>query len=184
VTFNGGNLLRRSSWTGTPAGTDQAFSVFAVVRSAAAQNASIVAFWPDAGSGIGSARCSVLNSSGNTFFNLARDDDAWGTQSLSSSADAGTGRHVVAWRFIPGTTDVMKITVDQTTYTNDSLTSLGQLSVDKLLVGSRSDYTWLFNGDISELVVVPSTVSDSDVANFRNYAQCEWGGLPGPDCND
>jgi hypothetical protein len=174
VAFNGGNLLRRTTWTDLPEGSDEAFTVLAVLRSGANQNGSPIAWWSN--TSVGAVRCSVVTSGGNSFFNLARDDDSWGTQSHSSTADIGTGRHVVAWRFSP---EVMKVTVDGTTYTSSSQSSLDNISLTHLIIGARSDLpTWLFQGDISEIAVIPGSISDAEVSNFREYAEMVWGGLP------
>jgi hypothetical protein len=174
IQFNGAKLLRSTSWSGAPAGADAAFSVLAVIRSAASQNASIAAWWSNVG--VDSVRCEVADSSGTTLLKLSRDDNAWATQSKTGTEDLGTDRHVVAWRYSP---EVLKVTIDDETFTSSTQSSLGTISPTVFLVGARSDLpTQLFSGDISELVVIPSEISDADVANFREYAQAAWGGLP------
>ena len=178
--FNGGALLRRASFPGPGAGTEHAFTVLGVVRSATDHNGSIAAWWPDAG-GLSAVRCSVVTSGGSSFFNLARDDDNWVQQSFTTSADIGTDAHVVAWRFAAGDNapGTMKITVDGTLYSETQTTTLANLPLDMLIVGARTNLpTWLFQGDISELVLFDSAISDNDVTNFRCYARQKWGGLP------
>jgi hypothetical protein len=177
ITFSGGNLLRRFGWSGPGAGTNQAFSVLGVVRSAAPHNGSIAAWWPEGGTSYGAVRASVITSNGMSFLDLTRQaETGTGFRSHATTADIGTGRHVVAWRFSPHT---MKITVDGTTYESAEQEPLGAISVDMFLMGARTNLpTWLYQGDISELVVVGSSLSDTDVANFRAYAKLNWEGLP------
>jgi hypothetical protein len=170
VTFSGGQLLRRQGISGPPAGTDQPFTVLAVMRSTAVQDASVVAWWiPTRADAI---RAALLPFGTETRPNLGRDSDP-AKQDFSAPHNLGsTAPHVVAWRFTPNT---MRITVDGTTYSSGSLNATGPLTFEYLLVGARSDLpTGMFRGDISELVLVPAYLSDGELVSFRTYAQLKW----------
>ena len=174
LTFSGTNLLRLTGWSGFPGGNDVPFTVLGVIRSAATQNGSVLAWWSS--EGWGSVRASVVNSSGSALLELARQDGSWITQTQSTTSAIGNDRHFVAWRFSP---EVLKVTVDGTTSSSPTLASLDTVLLDTFLIGARTDLpTWLFQGDISELVVIPSTLSDSEVEQFRTNAKNYWGGLP------
>jgi hypothetical protein len=78
-------------------------------------------------------------------------------------------------RFSPGS---LQVTVDGAT-TAVSPAPIRLLTLETFLIGATSYLpTSMFRGEIAELVVVPSSISDADVANFRSYAQQTWGGLP------
>jgi cysteine-rich repeat protein len=172
VTFTN-TALRKNSWSGSPGGDDSSFTVLAVMRSAQAQNGG-PAGW-GAFDGYSSVRPELQNVAGETRPFLMRADD-FSNQSFSMATDLMTERHVVAWRYSP---EVMKLTVDGSTVTSSSLASINPLYLDTFLIGVNNPLGFnLFHGDISELAVLPSSISDEAVAEFRSYAQATWGGLP------
>jgi hypothetical protein len=78
----------------------------------------------------------------------------------------------VVWRFSPET---LKITVDGTT-TTMARPSIGVISPDAFLVGAGSYLaTNLFKGDIAELAIFPTALTDAEVASLRAYEDAEWG---------
>jgi hypothetical protein len=174
IRFDGGKAFRREEWAGTPAGNDSSFTVLAVLRSAVQQNASVASWWYPGGDG---AACRLTSSGTGTVVDLLRRDATLMTQDFAATGDIGTTTgHVIAWRFSPETA---KLTVDGTTTTVGPLPSLGSISISTFLVGVRDIYgSEFFRGDLAELAIVPGSVSDAAIANFRSYAQQKWHGLP------
>ena len=171
VRFNGAALLRNDQWSGSPAGDNKEFTVLAVIKPAASQNAAPVAWWHNQGGQ--HIRCKLKNDAGQTVLDVSRADAAWMTQSASGTSDLGTGPHVVAWRFSP---NVFKLTVDGTTQ-HAGVGSIGEVALNTLVMGAMTTLpTGLYNGTIAELVIVPASIADVDVAAFRSYAQATWGG--------
>jgi hypothetical protein len=77
---------------------------------------------------------------------------------------------------------VFKFTVDGSTQTSSNLGTVtgmsGGTGNNQFLIGWQDAWgTTKYQGDISELIVVPTNISDTDAASFRTYAQSEWGGL-------
>jgi hypothetical protein len=172
VSFNGHALLRSDSWSGSPTGQDGAFTVMAVIKANAGQTAAVASWWNE--SSYGGASCEVATSGAGTVAQLLRSDDSGQRQSVFGTADL-TGRHFVVWRFAPG---VMKVTVDGST-TSQPVGSIGTITPDAFILGAQNYLpTGLFSGDISELALIPSSISDDQVANLRLYAQSQWHGLP------
>jgi len=174
LVFNGGNAFRRDGWTDPPAGDDRAFTVLAVVRSATNQNAG-VAGWFNSGGG-DSALCKLKSAGAQNFLDLVRTNGVAASQDFVGSHDVGTGRHVVAWRFSP---EAAKLTVDGVTTFTSNQPSLAPIAIESFLVGTTSLFgTEMFRGELSELAVIPGSVSDAAISAFLSYAQQTWGGLP------
>jgi RHS repeat-associated protein len=173
--FNGGNLLRLDGWSQSPMGTNAGFTVLAVIRSAAPQHAGIAAWWSEWGDGVWA---SVRSTSGLTLLDYHRLDDATTTQMYAGNQDLGTGGHVVAWRFSPSTHSV-SLTVDGAHAVSTPQPPIGNITPMPLIVGALSPLpTGFFQGDISELVIVGTAISDEQVQNFTEYARNTWSGLP------
>jgi RHS repeat-associated protein len=171
LTFLGSHALRRQEWTVAPTGTEQAFSVLAVVRPTSS-NGGVAGWWNPAG---GKVWCQFKPSGGATVADLSRVSD-WPNvaQDFAADVDPASERHAVVWRYGDGVT---KVTVDGFTRTQ-SQSPIGLISGDQLVVGATSPQpTDLFSGDISELAVIPRSISDNEVARFNDYAQGEWHGL-------
>jgi hypothetical protein len=80
---------------------------------------------------------------------------------------------VVVWRYSP---DVLEVDVDATNFASFPFNSAAPITLDMLIVGASTDLpTQLFKGDLSELVVVPSRITDAQVDQFRTYAHENWG---------
>jgi hypothetical protein len=177
VRFDGANALKRNGWTGTPTGSESAFTVLAVLQRcsdtpACSQTSGIVSWWNPNGYGQIAARLKASGAA--SALNLRRLDHILATQDPVGSIDVGAGRHVVAWRYQNGVT---KLTVDGLTQTQTG-SPIGPIPADWFLMGVASGHpTDLFRGDISELAVIPRSISDTELASFNNYAQAEWGGL-------
>ncbi|HEX6277430.1 MAG TPA: hypothetical protein VFZ53_30515, partial [Polyangiaceae bacterium] len=73
-------MMKTDSWTVAPIGTNAGFTVLAVLRSELPQSAGIAG-----------------------LLEYHRLDDAAATQIAAGTQDLGTGPHVIAWRFSPGT---------------------------------------------------------------------------------
>jgi hypothetical protein len=90
----------------------------------------------------------------------------------------GTGQHVIAWRYAPDS-QTLKVTVDGTTTSSSSMAPIGALPQMPFIIGASSPLpSDLFIGNLSELVVVGSSILDADVENFTEYARNKWDGLP------
>lgn len=124
--YNGGN------WPDGPAGTDAAFSVLAVIRSASSvpQTASIASWWDPYGSG--AAWVGVKAQDGRTLLDMGREYALANIQVHNSAHDLGTDPgnappHVVAWRYSPES-QVLKLTVDGISSTSSSPRERGSWS--------------------------------------------------------
>jgi hypothetical protein len=177
VAFSGSNALKRNGWTGAPTGLESSFTVLAVLQRcsdtpACNQTSGIVSWWHPGAYGAIAAK---LKPSGSTsVLDLYRLDHILATQDSVGTTDVGSGRHVVAWRYQNGVT---KLTVNGVTQTQTQ-SPIGPIPPDWFLMGVASGYpTDLFRGDISELAVIPRSISDTELAMFNDYAQAEWGGL-------
>jgi hypothetical protein len=173
VSFSGGNVLL-TDWSGDPAGLDQPFTVLAVARSAVAQDASLVGFSHYARAD--SARCAFLPSGSATYATLGRDADT--RQLWSAPFDVTNVGHVFAWRFASNSS--LTVTVDDHVYPTSSQNfEVGWMYFTTLVLGARNaNPNGMFTGDVSEVVVVPSALSDASVEQFRQYARGRWAGLP------
>lgn len=101
-------------------------------------------------------------------------------EEVTSTQDLGTTTpHVVAWRLTPGQTqDSYDVFVDGNK-TSQASAAVGNVNVSTFLVGSTSPLpTDFLRGDLAELVVVGRSLTDSEIAAYRAYAQTTWGGLP------
>jgi hypothetical protein len=171
--FSTPNVLRRGGWSDVPKGTSAAFTVLAVVRSAAAQTAPIVGFWDDVAGERVRAGYKSVNS--DSALDLMRIDNVNPTQEFTGSSPVGTAPHVLAFRYSP---EVAKLTIDGATVTTTLPNALGPLYLDDFFIGTDSGISnQFFNGDISELALVEGSICDSAVANFVKYAASEWGGF-------
>jgi RHS repeat-associated protein len=178
VRFDGGDLLSRSAWSLAPTGTDQAFSILAVVRSALqTQNGAVAAWWAQEGH----VWAYLKPSSGQLLPELIRTYGSSDTQMYNGPHDLGSGanqRHVIAWRYSPSD-HVMKVTLDGTTTSSSAMPAIGPLTSMPFIVGAKSLLpTGMFQGDISELVITNTVLSDAEVQNFTEYARIQWGDLP------
>jgi hypothetical protein len=73
----------------------------------------------------------------------------------------------------------MKITLDVVTTSSPSMPAIGSLPTMPFIIGAKSLLpTGMFQGDISELVVTQSALTDADVQNFTEYARIQWSHLP------
>jgi RHS repeat-associated protein len=173
VEFRGGHALKRNGWTGAPTGTEQAFTVLAVLRpEAASQTSGVVSWWHPNAYGQLAVR---LKATGGSFpLNLYRHDDFAVVQESTGTTNVGTARHVVAWRYAGG--GFTKLTVDGVTQTMQPSPVSSITPDDWLVMGAASGYpTGLFSGDISELAVIPRSISDAELRAFNTYANTEWG---------
>jgi RHS repeat-associated protein len=177
VRFDGGDLLSRSSWSLAPVGADQAFSILAVLRSnSQTQNGAVAGWWGPEGQGYVWAYLKASN--GQLLPELMRTHSLSSAQMYTGPHDLGSGtnrRHVVAWRYSPSNHS-MKVTLDGTTTSSSSMPAIGPLTSMPFIVGAKSLLpTGLFQGDISELVITNTTLTDAEVQNFTEYARINWG---------
>jgi hypothetical protein len=176
------DVLKRNGWVGTPAGTENVFTVLAVLRPDVSQDSRGVVSWFHP-SGYGQVACQIKPFGSASALDLYRLDGSLANQEFLGNIDLGSARHAVAWRYAGG---VMKLTVDGATQTQPHAT-IGLVPPDDwFLMGVANGFgNGPFSGDISELAVIPGSISDAEVANFTAYAQSEWGGLTiacTPDC--
>ena len=171
MSFDGHHFFRRDGWTGSPAGNESAFTVLAVLKSTANQESGIAAWWNMERYDHLWTRLTPTGAAAVT-----RNDDINGQQVLTTPpSSVGTERHVVVWRYSAGD---LRIMVDGTP-TFSSQTPIRPLTLETFLIGANSYWpTDMFRGQIAELVVVPSSLSDLDIGKFRTYAQQKWQGLP------
>ncbi len=106
VTFDGNNRFGLDGWSDAPAGTDAAFTVLAVIRSASSspQTASIASWWS---SYAGLTWVGVKAQDNRTLLDMGRTYGIAEGQTHSSPHDLGTGSevaasHAVAYRYSPG----------------------------------------------------------------------------------
>jgi hypothetical protein len=176
VHFRGQDLLRVPGWSGAPAGANAGFSVLAVVRSAAPQDACVVSWWDDAGGG--NAWAGFTKAGEATFPDVWRAHELVWAQDYTGPHDLGVIAHVIAWRYRPSS-QVLDVTVDGTKSSSTPFAPIANIPTLPLIIGARSTLpTGLLNGDISELVIVPTDLADADVQNFTAYARNHWSGLP------
>ncbi len=175
VTFDGGDLMRLDTWSGAPSGTNASFTVLAVMRPAAPQDSAVAGWWSPVGAGVTWA--GLKGSNGQTLPELTRMDAIGGGQLYTGSVDLGSGRHVVAWRF-SADEQLLKLTVDGVTTVSPLAPAIANLANMPFVMGAKSLLpTGLFTGDISELKIIPASLSDAQVADFTAQAQTTWGGL-------
>ncbi len=176
VTFNGAALLRRDSWSGSPEGTNQPFSVLAVVKTQqTSADGALLAWWD---SNVGhDVRCNFKIAGSENRLDITRGEGWASDQAFTSPTSILPGTsHIVVWRFSP---DTFTLTVDGTTQSSVAQAPVGPLSFDTLVMGAKTTLpTGLFQGSVSELVVVPAFVSDTDVTAFHDYAELAWGPVP------
>ncbi|HEX6274698.1 MAG TPA: hypothetical protein VFZ53_16765, partial [Polyangiaceae bacterium] len=119
--------------------------------------------------------------SGSLFLKSRRASPWGGDHQFLGSTNLSTARHVVAYRYDGA--GVFKLTVDGATQTSSNLGTVGDMQggpdlLNQFIIGWQDLWgSTRYAGDLSELVVIPSHVSDTTVARFRAYAQAEWGGL-------
>ena len=176
VTFNGAALLRRDSWTGSPAGTDQPFSVLAVVKTQQTSGDGALLAWWDSTVG-NDVRCNFKLAGSENRLDITRGTGWASDQAFTNPTSILPGTsHIVVWRF---SANSFQLTVDGTTQTSGTQAPFGPLTFDTFILGAKTTLpTGLFQGSVSELVVVPAAVSDTDVAAFHAYAELAWGPLP------
>jgi hypothetical protein len=174
--FDGAKMMKTEPWTVPPIGTNAGFTVLAVLRSELPQSASIASWWGDWGDGVWA---NLRNTSGLTLLEYHRLDDAAATQIAAANQDLGTGPHVIAWRFSPSTNKTT-LMVDGALALSRPQPPVGDITSMPLYVGAASPLpTGLFRGDLSELVIVDSVVSDENLQYFDEYARSTWD-LPAP----
>jgi len=179
--FTGSQIMVVDPWSGPPAGLNAGMTVLAVVRPTGPQNSGIASWWDVNGGGVFWAG---LRANGAvTLPDLTRNHEFVWTQPFSGPHDLGTGPHAIAWRYVPPTeteTETIKLTVDGTTSESRAFPSVLDLPSMPLYIGARSGLpTGIFTGDLSELVIVGSSISEENVQSFMEYARQEWqGGLP------
>lgn len=171
--FSGGQGLRRDGWSGSPLGASQPFTILAVFQPATAgQTSSIASWWNSSYSHV---NASLTASSGDSVATVARGGESGASQTLSDPVTLGTAPHAVVWRYEP---DSLTVTVDGQSMTPVAFPPADPISASVFLVGMQSYLpTGLFNGDLGELAVVPSRITDAQVGAFQNYVMQEWGGL-------
>lgn len=178
VTFAGGHNVRRHGWTGTPTGTEEPFTVLAVMRSSASQDSGLAGWWAPNSSRL----VTQIKTAGTaTVLGLFRQDGVtYANQQFTGDIALGTTPHAAAWRYAGG---IMKLTVDGVTRTLPQ-SPIGTISPDLFFLGSDNPFWGLFRGDISEFAIIPRSITDTELARFNDYAQGEWGGLTLciPDC--
>ena len=172
--FNGSNVVRRDAWTGAPGGADAPFSMLAVVRSLSNQSAALASWWTR--NAYGTVACRLTSAGSQPILDLVRTDEYGTTLQFADTRTVDGGRHVIAWRYAAG---VARMTLDGATVSVTNTGPLGSIGGSEFLVGAVNDVAWtFFRGDIAELAVVPSSISDAQLESFESYAQAEWGGLP------
>lgn len=196
VTLNGGNLFVLGTqntwpvnWTDSPAGTDSAFTILAVVQSTSttpSETAAIAGWWDL--NGASDVWLSLKQQDGHTLLEGVRKYSLGMAQEFETQHDLGTGPsappHVVAWRYSPSG-QTFTLVVDGTPTTSRALQPILPLSAMPFIIGAGSLLpTYLFKGNISELVVVPHDVPDADIENFTEYARIQWLNLPTQGSND
>jgi RHS repeat-associated protein len=175
LSFNAGQLMRRDAWSGMPSGNDSELTVLAVMRSGAAQNAGVASWWSSSSNSQLIAQL-ASTSPGSTLHLLRKDDNNLAQNFTGTALDGGL--HVVAWRYTP---EVAKLTVDDATTVVTHPSSLANLTLTEMVIGATSGSgNGLFNGDISEIAIIPRSLTDAEITSFRSYAQAEWGGLTAP----
>jgi RHS repeat-associated protein len=142
----------------------------AVLKTGTNQTTGGVVSWWNPGA-YGQAAVKIKPTGGVKALNLFRHDDSAVVREYSGSIELGSTNHVVAWRYQNGTA---KLTVDGTTQTQTQ-SPLGPIPPDWILMGASNGYGSDFNGDLSELAVIPRSISDSELARFNAYANTEWG---------
>jgi hypothetical protein len=106
------------------------------------------------------------------------------SEEVTAPQDLGTTTgHVVAWRFnnapVAGPQDALDTFVDGVKGTTTLHASNDPVNVSTFFVGGTSALpSDLFNGNISELVVVGRSLSDPEVRSYGAYAVMQWPGLP------
>jgi hypothetical protein len=180
LTFNGtSSVLDRNPWPSlTPIGNESPYTVLAVMKPSGVQSGALASWW-----GTGGLVGAWLHAeNGNLFLRSRRVGVYGGDRIATDTANLATGRHVVAYSYATG---VYTFTVDGVTLPNpdpapvDPVSSMiGGSGNNQLLIGWQDAWgTAKFKGDISEIVVVPSRLSQTELDNFRTYAQLKWGGL-------
>jgi hypothetical protein len=174
--FGGNAGLRRDGWSSAPTGSDQAFTVLAVVQAGSTtQNGAVASWWSD--HGYDQVSCSVKSSNGDVAPDLMRADDAGTRQEFTDQVPLGTSPHAIVWRYTP---ESVTVTVDGQSVPSSGLAPIGPIGPETFLVGMANFLpTGLFIGDIAELAVVPRSITDDEVVAFDGYAASEWGGCVG-----
>jgi RHS repeat-associated protein len=176
ISFGGHHILDRRAWTGIPDGTDSEFTVLAVVQQAAGvttQSAGLASWWSL--NGAGRIGCDLKTSGSATVLDLFRID-LWGAnQEYVGSGDLASAKHVLAWRYSPGR---MQLTIDGVNARNTNLPTAGELEPEIFLVGTDSEFANnMLKAELAELVVVPRSISDGELATYNGYVGSEWGGI-------
>jgi hypothetical protein len=173
--FDGGDLLSVPAWSDAPSGRAADFSILAVMRAGAVQDASIAGFWDPNG---GFVWAELKASNGLTLPDLTRTFGLASGQMYTAPHDLGTAPHVIAWRYL-SSTETIEVTVDGTTSASTSLGPIGELPAMPFIIGAKSLLpTGTFTGDLSELVVVGRAISEAEVRDFTDYARLTWPLLP------
>jgi hypothetical protein len=182
VTFNGtSSFLRNNDWGNLPPlGAEQPYTILVVMKASGVQTGGIASWWGQ-GSTVGAAK--IEADGAELFLKGFRSVVGGGEQSVRGNVDIAAGRHALAYRYEAGT---FRFTVDGVTSDPENRATLSSWSGDHLFFLGREDpfYSYYFKGDISELVIVPSAISDDDISKFTDYAKTEWGlgKPPGEDC--
>jgi RHS repeat-associated protein len=175
IFFDGGDVLTHEAWNGAPLGTAAEFTVLAVIKPADSRISGIASWWSDGA--YGRVVAGTSNATGPNLLNIFLQDDDSVTQAYPGTTDLGTSRHVVVWRYSPSAT---KLTVDGATIqsTATDTPTLGAVSLKTFLIGASNHVAnAIFHGDISELVVISTFISDTAVRDFITYAKNEWDGF-------
>jgi RHS repeat-associated protein len=182
LNFNGGKFLHLDNWPATPAGTDTALTVLAVLRPTAAVDGKVAGWWDPNGGGF--AWAGFVGADGRTLADMGRTSSVSPTQTFNSQHDLVGGKHAIAWRYLPAS-HTMNITVDGTPSTSATLPTLDPLPQMSFIVGAGNLLvTKLFQGDLAELAVYSAPLTDDEIANFTAYAQSHWSGLPATTSSD
>jgi hypothetical protein len=173
ITFSGGQLLRTATaWSGVPTGAEPAYTILAVLRSAAPQTATVAGWWDPNGQGyawVGLKQVGTLS-----FFESWRVYSNAPGEAFAGALDAGTTAHVVAWRYDPGTGMITQV-IDGVPASSSAMPGIGPLPAMPLIVGARSLLpTGLFQGDISELRIVARALGDDEIQNYMEYSRSQW----------
>jgi hypothetical protein len=178
--FNAATMMKTDPWSVPPIGTNEGFTVLAVIRSALPQNAGIASWWSEWGDGVWANLRSTGGPTPLTLLDYHRLDDGTLTQMYAGHQDLGTVGHVVAWRFSPST-ETATLMVDGVLAPSRHQPPVGNITAMPLYVGAMSPLpTGLFQGDISELVIVGDEISDQQMQYFNEYARETWNLSPSP----
>lgn len=166
------SFLYNQTWgTRPPNGAEAPFTVLAVYKRASTPLPhGGIASWFGVGGTIGAR----VNDTGAPVLyrqGVNQDNQSYAVGSL------GVAPHVVVYRYDGAGTATIKVDgVGSPALLTPNAVSPIDGNNTQLLIG-REDafFNYYFKGDISELVIVGSAISDADAAHFLAYANTSWG---------